>query len=64
MKFVSKIAEKILGYCSKCGGCPMAKMIDAQAETGGKDSTCVPTKGQREAPEEKIQGEKSSESIH
>ncbi len=36
MKIVSQIAEKILNHCSKCGGCPVAKIIDGQAETGGK----------------------------
>ena len=39
MKIVSKIAKKILNHCSKCGGCPMAKIMDAQAETGEKGST-------------------------
>jgi hypothetical protein len=39
MKIVSKIAEKILCHCSKCGGCPVAKIMDAQAEAGGKDKT-------------------------
>ncbi len=37
MKIVSKIAEKILSHCSKCGGCPIAKIRDTQAET--KDNT-------------------------
>jgi hypothetical protein len=37
MKIVNKIAGKILSHCSKCGSCPMAKIIDAQAET--KDDT-------------------------
>jgi molybdopterin synthase catalytic subunit len=39
MKIVGKVAEKILGHCSKCGGCPMAKLMDAQGKTGGKDET-------------------------
>jgi len=37
MKIVSKIAEKILSHCSECGGYPIAKIRDAQAET--KDNT-------------------------
>jgi hypothetical protein len=37
MKIGRQIAEKILGHCSKCGSCPMAKLMDAQAET--KDDT-------------------------
>ena len=39
MKVVKKIAEKILSYCGKCGGCPIGKIMDAQVETGGKDKT-------------------------
>jgi len=39
VKIVRRIAKKILNHCSKCGGCPMAKIMDAQAETGGRDST-------------------------
>jgi hypothetical protein len=38
MKIVSKIAEKISSYCSKCGGCPMAKIMDAQVERKGDTS--------------------------
>jgi len=45
MKIVSKIAEKILSYCSTCGGCPIGKIMDAQAETGKKDNT--PTKREK-----------------
>jgi len=37
MKIITKVAEKILSHCSKCGGCPIAKIMDAQAET--KDET-------------------------
>ena len=42
MKIISKIAEKILSHCSKCGQCPMAKIVDTQAEPGVKGET--PTK--------------------
>jgi len=49
MKIASKIAEKILSYCSKCGGCPMSKIMDAQLEIGGKDSTPAKKTLRREA---------------
>jgi len=35
MKVVKKIAEKILSYCGKCGGCPIGKIMDAQVERKG-----------------------------
>ncbi|HIH97250.1 MAG TPA: hypothetical protein HA348_07255 [Thermoplasmata archaeon] len=37
MRIGRQIVEKILGHCSKCGGCPVAKLMDAKAET--KDDT-------------------------
>jgi len=33
MKIGRQIAEKILSHCSKCGVCPVAKLMDAQMET-------------------------------
>ena len=37
MKVVKKIAEKILSYCGKCGGCPIGKIMDAQVKTEGRE---------------------------
>jgi len=49
MKFVSKIAEKILSHCSKCGGCPVGKIMDAQAEIEGKGNPTAKKALKREA---------------
>lgn len=54
MRIVSKIAEKILSHCSKCGGCPIAKLMDAQAETGGKDDTPAKKALRREAKSQSL----------
>jgi len=45
MKIISKIAEKILSYCSQCGGCPIGKIMDVPPEKGRKDN--APTKGKK-----------------
>jgi len=54
MKIISKITEKILSYCSTCGGCPMGKIMDAQAEMGRRDSFSISSKTLREISREKM----------
>jgi len=54
MKIGRQIAEKILSHCSKCGGCPVAKLMDAQSEgkgsTQGKKTLGQKSKGQSSLP--------------
>jgi len=47
VKIVSKIAEKILSHCIKCGGCPIARMMDAQAEI--EDNTSLKAQLEKES---------------